>query len=208
MAAERKTRDIHADPTRKATREEEIRLAALAAAGDRSAQRRVLQMLLARTRNIIGYMVNDAAWADDLTQTVMLKVLCSLKDYRGESSLEFWTTRIAIRMTMKAIKTKRRRKQLRMLLPEPESPFEETHASVSAVELRHQINGVVSKLSAKQQVAIRLKYVHEYSIKEIAELTHTSENTVRDRLRVGKKRLQTLFEKNPAVQGWFLRRKP
>lgn len=208
MAAEHKTDEIRPSRPLKTTREDEVRLAALASAGDRAAQRRVLQMLLAKTRNIIGYMVNDGPWADDLTQTVMLKVLCSLKDYRGESSLDFWATRIAIRMTMKAIKTKRRRKHLRLFLPEPQSPFEETHASVLAGELRHEINRVISKLSDHQQVAIRLKYVHEYSIREIAEITRSSENTVRDRLRVGKKRLQSLFEKDPAVKGWFLRGKP
>ena len=208
MAAEHKTDNISSNRPHKATREEEVRLAALAAAGDRAAQRKVLQMLLPKTRNIIGYMVNDGPWSDDLSQTVMLKVLCSLKDYRGESSLEFWATRIAIRMTMKAIRTKRRRKYLRFFLPDPQSPFAETHTSVLAGELRQEINRVVSKLSDHQQVAIRLKYVHEFSIREIAEITDVSENTVRDRLRVGKKRLQTLFEKNPAVQGWFFRGKP
>jgi RNA polymerase sigma-70 factor (ECF subfamily) len=202
----KKPRDLSLVPS-PMTRDEEICLATRAGGGDRSAQRRVVMLILSRVRSIIAYMVNDAAWAEDLTQSVMIKILSSLKDYRGESSLEFWSNRIAIRMTMKAVKTKRRRKQLLFFLPEPESPFAEVQGAVTAGELRHHINQIVSKLSEKQQTAIRLRYIHEYNIKEIAEMTEVPENTVRDRLRVGKKRLKTLLDKNPAVRGWILRGK-
>jgi RNA polymerase sigma-70 factor, ECF subfamily len=203
----KKQRDLFAVSSRM-TRDEEICLATLAVGGDRNAQRRVVMMILSRVRSIIAYIVNDTAWAEDLTQSVMIKILSSLKDYRGESSLEFWSNRIAIRMAMKAIRTKRRRKQLLFFLPEPESPFAEVQGAATAGELREHINQIVSKLSEKQQTAIRLRYVHEYNIKEIAEMTDVPENTVRDRLRVGKKRLRTLLDKNPAVRGWILRGKP
>lgn len=207
MTAQLKT-DRAASPQPKMTREEEVRLAKEAAEGDPRAQRTVVHMLLAKNRSIISYMVNNGPWAEDLTQSVMVKILSALKDYRGESSLEFWATRIAIRTTLKAIHTKKRRQQLRRLLPEPQSPFIDTHAAASAGELRCYINHLVSKLSDKQQVALRLRYVHEYNIKEISEITNVSENTVRDRLRVGKKRLKSLLDKNPATKGWILRVTP
>jgi RNA polymerase sigma factor (sigma-70 family) len=108
-------------------------------------------------------------------------------------------------MAMKAVRTTRRRRQLLFFLPEPMSPFTDTDSPASATQLRWQINTLVSKLSEKQQVAVRLRYVHEYSIKEIAAITNSPENSVRDRLRVGKKKLKKLLAKSPVVEGWILR---
>ena len=208
MIAEPKIADAALRTPLHRSREEDIRLAALAAAGDREAERQVAQMLLEKVRNIIAYAVNDPSFADDLSQSAMLKILSSLSRYRGESSLSFWATKIAVRMAIKAVRTQRRRRQLLFFLPEPTAPFEDSHKAVSGQELRRQINRLVSKLSVKHQTVIRLRYVHEFSIREIAEITDVPENTVRDRLRVGKKRLKSLIDKNPEVKGWIFRGKP
>ena len=162
-------------------------------------------MLFKKIRSIVSYTVNDAALAEDVTQSAMLHILCALKDYRGESSLDFWATRIAIRMALRAAKTARRRRYLMLFLPEHHSPFRAPHEQAQTMELRREINALVCKLPEKQQVAVRLRYVHEHSIEEIAELTEAPENTVRDRLRVGKKRLKRLLEKNPTLSSWILR---
>lgn len=198
----------NASKSSKTSRENDIRLAALAAAGDAEAERQVVQQLFSKVRSIVSYAVNDPIWAEDLTQTAMLKILQTLKDYRGESSLSFWSTKIAVRMAIKAVRTQRRRRQLLFFLPEPTSPFAGVHQAVSNQELRWQINRLVSNLSVKQQTVIRLRYVHEYSICEIASIVDVPENTVRDRLRVGKKKLKTLIDKNPELKGWIFRRKP
>jgi RNA polymerase sigma-70 factor (ECF subfamily) len=189
-------------------RKQDQALAAAAAAGDRPSQRKIAQMIYSRVRNIVAYTVNNPAVADDVTQSAMLKILCSLQDYRGDSSIEFWSVRIAVRMAMRAVKTMRRRQYLLFFLPEPRSPFEETHGPAENADLRLRINALVSKLPEKQQIAIRLRYVHEYSIEEIAAILSVSENTVRDRLRVGKKRLKSLLQKNPAVSAWMEKGRP
>ncbi len=189
-------------------RKEETALAAAAAAGDRGSQRKIAQMIFGKVRNIVSYTVNNPAVAEDVTQSAMLKILCSLKDYRGESSIEFWSMRIAVRMAMRAVKTLRRRQVLLSFLPEPQSPFEETQGRLQNAELRRKINELVGKLPDKQQIAVRLRYVHEYSIEEIAAITNASENTVRDRLQVGKKRLKRLLQKNPGIAAWIEKGNP
>ena len=208
MTAEAKENKRHLHLSSVSAREEDIRLAALAAANDPEAEREVVEMLLSKVRSIVAYAVNDPVWAEDLTQTAMLKILSSLGEYRGESSLGFWATRIAIRVAIKAVKTQRRRRHLLFFLPEPTSPFDDVHSAASRNELRWQINRLVSKLSVKHQIAIQLRYVHEYNIREIAEMTRVPENTVRDRLRVGKKKLKTLIDRNPALKGWIFRGMP
>lgn len=189
-------------------RKEELSMAKAASSGDRASQRRIAQLILGKVRNIVGYAVSDQALAEDVTQSAMLKILCSLNDYRGESSIEFWSARIAVRMAMRAQKTARRRKYLLIFLPEPRSPFADTDEKAQASELRRQLNKLVGKLPLKQQEAVRLRYVHEYSIEEISELTCVSENTVRDRLQIGKKKLKHLLDRNPAIAAWILKRNP
>ena len=198
-------RDAPSLPKTPLNREEELLLARAASVGDRAAERRIAQMLFKKIRSIVSYTVNDAALAEDITQSAMMHILSSLGDYRGESSIEFWAARIAIRMALRAVKTARRRRYLLLFLPEPRTPFRPPHEQTQSMELRREINALVGKLPEKQQVAVRLRYVHEYSIEEIAELTEAPENTVRDRLQVGKKKLKRLLEKNPALSAWIAR---
>ena len=47
-----------------------------------------------------------------------------------------------------------------------------------------------------------LKLVQGYSIKEIARMTEARENTVRDRLRKGRKAMREMIERDEMLSQW------
>jgi DNA-directed RNA polymerase specialized sigma24 family protein len=56
--------------------------------------------------------------------------------------------------------------------------------------LRRRLAQHLQVLPAQRRVVVLLRFVHGYSIEEIAAITETRPNTVRDRLRVGKQELR------------------
>lgn len=71
-----------------------------AAAGDRSAQRRVYDQVAGPLFALIRRMVRDRAAAEDLFQDCMIQVLRHLSDYRGEAPLGSWVRQIALRQCL------------------------------------------------------------------------------------------------------------
>jgi RNA polymerase sigma-70 factor, ECF subfamily len=195
-------------PPDPASWEEDAQLAASAVRGDAAAQRRIASRLLPKIRRIIAATVHNADLADDLTQDTLLKLLESLKDYRAESSLDYWASRIAVRNAMRSIRTRYRRSQLLFFLPEPTSPFERTDAAATIGNLRWHLLRLLSRLPEKQQMALVLHHVNEFSIAETAQIIDVPENTVRDRLRVGKKKLREMLDRNPEIAGWIREGQP
>jgi RNA polymerase sigma-70 factor (ECF subfamily) len=151
----------------------------------------------------ISYTVNSSTYADDIVQDALLEILSSMTYFRGDCSLETWARKIAIRVAMRTLKKQRRREGLMMFFrrSEPEQPMIEEFASER--ELRFQLNSLVAGLPVKQQVAIRFRYVHELSIREISQIVDAPEETVRHRINTGRKKLRKVIAGNPAFEGWL-----
>jgi RNA polymerase sigma factor (sigma-70 family) len=81
-------------------------------------------------------------------------------------------------------------------------PAESQEQAVARHQLRRRLALHLKKLNAERRMAVVLRWLHGYSLKEIAEFTDASVNTVRDRLQVGKKQLQKAIARDPAFRDW------
>lgn len=122
--------------------------------------------------------VGDPATAEDLTGQVFLKAFAASRGFRGEASVKSWLFTIA-RNTL----NNHRAEKARLLVPVaeiPEGTVEDVPtASVLAREETRELWEVVDDLPAAQQEVIRLRYVRELSIDEIARLTGKTAGAVR-----------------------------
>nr|WP_263325293.1 sigma-70 family RNA polymerase sigma factor [Neobacillus sp. Marseille-Q6967] len=140
--------------------------------------------------------VKNQAIAEDLTQDIFVKCYRALDTYSGKSKLRTWLWRIAINhckdflrswysrnvvATGDEITTNGTRKGL----------VEET---VVQKEEDDQLISAVMELPVKYREVIYLFYYQELSIKEIAVLTDTGENTVKTRLRRARELLKERLE--------------
>ena len=134
----------------------------------------------------------NAADADDVVQDTLIQYHTTDKQFDSEQHIRAWLLRVAINKAKNINMSFFRRtsvpledymETLVFESPEGKAMFEE-----------------VLKLPEKYRIAIHLFYYEDYSVKEIAEILHTSESNVKVRLSRGrkmlKKSLQEAWEDN------------
>lgn len=165
-----------------------------AAGGDRAAKRQLAGRLLERVRATTRYLSANDRDRDDWVQLSLLEILASLGSFRGNSSLEKWADRITVRTVMRLLKQRRRREQKVSLIPEP-LPEMLTTAGPSFEELliRERVAEHLSALEPDNRAVVVLKLVHGYKVDEIAELVGAPRDTVKGRLKRGRRRLKEQF---------------
>jgi RNA polymerase sigma-70 factor, ECF subfamily len=166
---------------------DDIALMARVVSGDRVASQAVVQRLQARVQRISRALLRNDSDAKDASQLSLVEILRSAHTFRGESSLERWTDRIAQRTTLRWAASERRKRGTQ-LFPECE-PTTSPHGG-SQVFASECLNA----LSEPQRTALLLRCGFEYSVEEIAELTAVSPNTVKDRLQRSRAILRPLLQ--------------
>ena len=135
-----------------------------------------------RIFNLICYTLNDVHQAEDVLQSVFVKVFQALPFFRLESSFLTWIFRVALNECKNA---NRRRRIF--------TPFEAVHGETldpapgqdlveSSRQLSRLLKEAVRRLKPKYRVVILLKYVEEMSYDEIAAALSCSPGTVASRL--------------------------
>ena len=143
----------------------------------------------------------DAHDAEDLAQSALIHILHSAENFRGESSLEAWADRIAIRFALKAFKKRRRRTELfESLQPAPVPRLRGSDELLADLQAKRRLSALLRELSKPQAVAMILHYVHGYKIEEVAVITDVPVNTVRGRLRSGRKKMKQKILEDPILR--------
>ncbi|HUT77761.1 MAG TPA: sigma-70 family RNA polymerase sigma factor, partial [Polyangia bacterium] len=91
--------------------DDDVALAAAAGRGEPAARRELVTRALDPTRRVVGYLLGGSADSDDVVQNALLQLLGAAGGFRGECSIEYFATRIAIRTAMREIRGWRRRER-------------------------------------------------------------------------------------------------
>lgn len=191
----------------------QLALCMAASRGDLGAQSAVADLLYDRVRATVSYLVRRQADADDLVQETMIEILRSVGLYRGEGCLEAWADRITVRTSMRFLKRRGRRGEV--ALPEAEAAdrlLAEAGATrgeapglereLVRAEVHRRMAALLERLKPERRLAVVLRWVHDYSIEEIAAMTEVRVNTARGRLRKGKRELRGLVTRDPVLRRW------
>jgi RNA polymerase sigma-70 factor (ECF subfamily) len=132
------------------------------------------------------HIVGDWADAEDVMQEVFVKVMGHIARFQGSSSLKTWIYRITVNCSLNW-----RRQIRRYLLPGRLVVAEAAHDPEPEwviLEMR--------RLPAKHRTVLVLRYLHDLSEKQIAEILECPVGTVKSRIHYGlarlKERLTTL----------------
>lgn len=177
----------------------DVALAQAVARGEHVARLALAERLFDRVRTTVKYLAPGHPDTDDWAQRALIEILRSTASFRGESRLETWADRIAVRTAMRHLRQDRRRAEVVTLVAEP--PAEASEGEDDAVlryALRQHVATLLQRLAPERRSVIVLRFVHGYSITEIAEITGAPVNTVRDRLRIGKSQLRQHLVKSAA----------
>ena len=168
---------------------QQLSLVLRAGAGDTSAQEHLIALLGRRVRTIAVAILGHPQDAEDTIQLIFLELLQSASKFRGES-LHGWADRIAVRTAMRQA----RQRRMRTARLDAETELDQLDAPARPARVDHGIPRplleYLAELPEARRTALVLRHVLEYSVREIAELTATSENTVKDRLLHARQQLR------------------
>lgn len=159
--------------------------------GDRDAFCRLFETYKDRVFSIAMYSLSgDEAAASDVTQQTFLKLMSSIKQFRGDSEFTTWLYRMVVNA---CIDEQRRRKRFlpwgdSMPQPKPEDRRpQEKH--LVRIEVSNEIRIAINELKPRFRLPILLKYIEGLSYEEIAAVLNCSKGTVASRLNRGHRQL-------------------
>ncbi len=139
-----------------------------------------------------------ASEVDDAVQEVFLKIHRKLDDFRGDASLKSWVYRISFNTAQDIHRAQNWKRFLRAGASVHEPA--DVRPSAEARLGDHQIlQRVLQKLSFKERSAVVLFYWEEQSLEDIARHLNIPEGTVKSRLSIARKKLQTYLEREGEI---------
>ena len=169
-----------------------------ATAGDMAAFRRLYDHFFGYVRHHVGRLVGPRPEVDDLIQEVFVEVHSSLERFRHDSSFKTWLYRVARNVAISHLRRRKKTVDLSEM-----QPLRADARTLSKIEARDQVRAlyaVLDQVSAESREAFVLFEVEEMKLREIAELTDTSINTIAARVRRTRERLRTFLEASRAEE--------
>jgi RNA polymerase sigma-70 factor (ECF subfamily) len=146
-------------------------------------------------------LVGNRAAAEDIAQEVFVKIWRALPAFDGRSALSTWIYTITRNAALSALRSRRASGSLTepAVLAEVEARSVEAsgagatdYGAIEADTDARRIEGWVARLPEKQRTVVRLFYLRECSVEEVAELSGMPVGTVKTLLHRGRERLREL----------------
>ena len=174
--------------------------------GDEPAWEELVRLHTRRVYGLCFRFTGSGSEAQDLTQEVFLRVFRTLKTFRStEGSFATWLARVTRNLL---IDNYRRTRQERVTdsIEEQLPMLEQTvsHASrpdglVAGREASEILQAALQKLSPELREAVILRDLQEMEYREIAEILHIPEGTVKSRLNRGRGELARVLRRQKVV---------
>jgi RNA polymerase sigma factor (sigma-70 family) len=153
----------------------------------------------------------DRAEAEEVLQTVYLKILEGKARYRGESNLKTWLFAV-IRKTAITEQRKRLLRSLRSIAvskptPERNSFAAEPAAAFERSEVRRQFQMALKRLPARQREVLHLVFYEDLSLREASNVMGVSIGSARQHYDRGKKHLREWLNREELDYGISWERK-
>jgi RNA polymerase sigma-70 factor (ECF subfamily) len=155
----------------------------------------------------------DPAEAEEVLQTVYLKILEGRARFRGESSFRTWLFAL-IRRTAA---DRRRRQVLRRVLAlrlaeagDAPAPAEHPDDALRRAETGRVFRRALATLPRRQREALELVFYHDMSVEEAAAVMRVTVGAARQHYDRGKRRLRQVLEESEVsyVSDWRGRENP
>lgn len=163
-------------------------------AGDRDSFQHLMRLHNTALFRAARAIVRDDTDAEDVLQEAYIAVFRHLTDYRGESRLATWLTRIVINQALGRLRSRRRDNVVELLDDRPRgapAPLEQAmdedadgspEAGAIRSELRSLLERKIDALPLAFRTAFILREVQEMTIEETAKCLAIPEATVRTRV--------------------------
>jgi len=194
----------------------ERELVQLAQAGVSSAFRAIIQRNNRRLFRVARSILKDDSEAEDVVQEVYARALEHISEFRGDSTLATWLTRIAINEAQGRLRRQRPAVDLAMIDSEEKgmsevisfplaSPDADPERVAAQREVRRLMEQAIDELPDGFRVVFVMRVVEEMSIEETASFLGLREETVKTRLHRARNLLRRALDEQlaPALKDSF-----
>ncbi|WP_017187817.1 sigma-70 family RNA polymerase sigma factor [Alkalibacillus haloalkaliphilus] len=156
-------------------------------------------------RVVYSYVQNDDD-AEDVTQEVFISVYQKIDQFNQDSQLKSWLIRIAINKSkdhLRSFKYRQQRLKDKLLQSLKKESIETTTPEDLSIQTdeNKQLIKQIYELPTKYKEVIILYYFEQFTVKEIANILKSNENTIKARLNRGRDRLKTIIESGGGDHG-------
>jgi RNA polymerase sigma-70 factor, ECF subfamily len=157
--------------------------------GDRAAARALYDAHVQRVHRLVFRLCGDEDLTHDLTQDVFIRAFEQLPRFRGEAALSTWLHRIAVSVTLNALR-KVRRLQTREQSLDGAAAVPDERLPVSDPDLRDRLTRAIEALSPAARASVILHDIEGYTHVEIAAMLGIAVGTSKARLFDARVRLR------------------
>lgn len=162
--------------------------------GDQKAFEQLVKRYESQVAATVIGMLGKTEAADDVGQEVFVRFYNALNQFRGESGLGTYLTRMAINLSLNELK---RRKRRQWFFKEPDEGANELavdpQETLAKNEKQRLVQNAIRQLKPPFRSVIVLRLIDGYSTEETAEMLHIPVGTVLSRLSRAQKKLKKLL---------------
>lgn len=167
---------------------------------DSKAEEKLFCRVYPRILKIVWLVLGDGRRTEDVAQIAAIQVFKSLDSFRGMGSIESWAERIAYRTAVKSSKRIKKRNAMFFSLKEKDGVNRETpEMTASRRQMFYMLINKLKRIPENRRTPLLLHVAYGYTVREVSELTETSQNTIKARLKVGYRELRAILDRNPEL---------
>ncbi|MFD3450141.1 sigma-70 family RNA polymerase sigma factor [Microbacteriaceae bacterium 4G12] len=172
------------------------------AAGDPKAFEHIYEATSKDVYRTVAFLVMNRQDIDDVVNGVYIRMWKSFSTYDSNRPFSFWLHSLIVH----EVQDWRRKMWRKFRIIEKSKEFWQdqfpvTDETVLHMETRSELLELVKKLSYKHREVIIMRYFHEYSLDEIAQLVGVPVGTVKSRLHTAHRQLRKTMERLPIREG-------
>jgi RNA polymerase sigma-70 factor, ECF subfamily len=184
---------------------EDLALARRCVAGDRAAQRELVNRTRHRAHATLYRVVGTNTNVEDVLQETYLAVFRSLATYRGEASLVTWVDRCAVHAAYAWLQ--RRGPATAAFEADTEIPDEQPDAErrVLAREAAAHLYAALDRLEAVQRIAFTLHAIDGRPLEEVADAMEATLAATKTRVWRARQELESRARRDPVLTSFLAR---
>lgn len=146
---------------------------------------------------VIG-MLGNTPEADDIGQETFIRFFESVQNFRGDSSVKTYLTRIAINLSLNELKRRQRFKNRFSFFKDGQYENQldpnESKAPLEEKELKELVHSAIKSLKPEYRAVVLLRMIQGYDTKETSEILKIPVGTVLSRLSRALDKLKIILK--------------
>ena len=158
--------------------------------GDMDAFRQIVEQYKEVSLSLAVSILKNKTLAEDVLQEVFIKVFQKIKTFNAKTAFATWLYRIVVNTSYNELKRQKRQLQIDGVSEELMRVSIEQNSILERETQKIYINQALAQLTTNEALILRLFYLGELSIKEIAKVTDFKPSKIKVNLHRGRKNLE------------------